>query len=73
MVPTCFAHSCGHPQGVALQRMAVSRYDKFFKQMHRCKRQSFKDVWFKMRNIKVFYCILKHILLKLSEWVYNHL
>jgi hypothetical protein len=26
--PTCFGHSCGHPEGGALQRMDTSRYYK---------------------------------------------
>jgi hypothetical protein len=27
--PTCFGHSCGHPQGGALQRIAASKYYSF--------------------------------------------
>lgn len=38
MPPTCFGHSCDHPQGGALQRIDQYRYfTKVCEQMHTCK------------------------------------
>ena len=50
MPSTLFGHSCGHPEGGALQRMDVSRYKKVCEPVHRCKILRCNNVCFKMHT-----------------------
>jgi len=45
--PTCFGHSCGQPQGGALQRMDTSRCNEFLNQCTDVT-YCFKNTWFKI-------------------------